>query len=600
MFFFTATLLYWNKFNTGISARKIVETSRSAGRESSIDYQSQSEFETDVGSSFCGDGYEDKNISGLLLFGMKKILSKGMKKILSNRLCQLWNGTKFKKDSSFDIDEAVFEQAPFRLSYEKYVDMPQGRQDDGGHYVDHWIVSVAGFCGGNLFFGRYAYCCGRRGFLKDVTALNTLHPERGWQVLPEFPGAGRQFLGCVSVRSSLYCWGGFSYTPITRDATKDELSRPKADPFAFRDGYRLDYTKNGGGEEEQQGSSQDNPTWTWTKLPDAPFYNLVAPGMCHFEGFDLKSDDKDRDDDEYNYNWKDDSLYWVGGADYDKEQFHTDYDRNGESPRLGATFLRFDITTQEFETLPSFPGRARFAHSTSCVNGYIYVHSGITGGVSFRMRTTNMFLADGWRYSISERRWERLQDVPFDVGNLGIHSVVLKNRYILMLGGAIPDTPLKMSERRWKDSRGWKEWLFGSDSWLAEDHNIIPSDIRSKSEKSKHGGVHSIHQRHPPIPFTWDRGNGQSKRVGDYTSLAMVYDTKRLVWYITDSMPLGNNGIMVVRGEQSTDGKGGKGKKGEVFAWGGESNMGCVENVAYGQHPKLVLKMIVEWNDDDF
>ena len=59
----------------------------------------------------------------------------------------------------------------------------------------------------------------------------------------------------------------------------------------------------------------------------------------------------------------------------------------------------------------------------------------MTGGVSYWVTTTNLFVADNWRYSIvTNNLWERIEDTPIDVGN---HSISLSNRYILMLGGAI-------------------------------------------------------------------------------------------------------------------------------------------------------------------
>ena len=67
----------------------------------------------------------------------------------------------------------------------------------------------------------------------------------------------------------------------------------------------------------------------------------------------------------------------------------------------------------------------------------------MTGGVSYWVTTTNLFVADNWRYSIVTNNWERIEDTPIDVGN---HSISLSNRYILMLGGAIFSSS-KMTDR---------------------------------------------------------------------------------------------------------------------------------------------------------
>ena len=499
--------------------------------------------------------------------------------ILTDKMCKVWKGHVFNTPNSHPIPTSTLQKAPFRLTYEKYVNLPNGKQDDGGFYVDGWIVSIAGFCGGQLYMGSFAYCCGTRGFMKTTVALDTTHPEKGWQQILDFPGAPRQFLSCEKVNKALYCWGGFSYTPISRnDPTPEELSQPKQDPYGFRDGYRLekmdtlDSDSNSDGDSDSDDSdsnsdSNDKTTtsfWKWTKLPDVPKDIVVSSGICHFN-----SDSKHS---KY--------IYYLGGADYDSNQFHTATDRNGQNPNLSSTFLRFDSTNESWKVLPPLPGTSRFGHSMQCVDEHVYVHSGMTGGVSYRMTTTNLFVADNWRYSIVTNNWERIEDTPIDVGNLGIHSITLSNRYILMLGGAISSSS-KMTGRRWENALGWREWMFGADSWWS---NLFWIDENAN--------------RYAPMPFTWnvknmgaeDRpghvSNGNTFMVGSYSSVAVVYDTKQLKYYFTDSMPLGNNGIMLVKANEK-----------ELYAWGGESNMGCVEGSAFGQHPKLVMKIIVDYEN---
>ena len=36
----------------------------------------------------------------------------------------------------------------------------------------------------------------------------------------------------------------------------------------------------------------------------------------------------------------------------------------------------------------------------------------MTGGVSYWVTTTNLFVADNWRYSIVTNNWERIEDTP--------------------------------------------------------------------------------------------------------------------------------------------------------------------------------------------
>ena len=46
----------------------------------------------------------------------------------------------------------------------------KSKEDASFHFVDGWIVSVAGFCGGGKYHSN-PFCCGQRGFKKEGLAL---------------------------------------------------------------------------------------------------------------------------------------------------------------------------------------------------------------------------------------------------------------------------------------------------------------------------------------------------------------------------------------------------------------------------------------------
>ena len=88
--------------------------------------------------------------------------------------------------------------------------MPQGMQDNDGGIIGDHLVMVGGFCHGiddDWKPGKYP-----RGFLKKAWALDLKNGAKGWQGLPDFPGAARQEMYGLSVSDEVYLWGGFSYT----------------------------------------------------------------------------------------------------------------------------------------------------------------------------------------------------------------------------------------------------------------------------------------------------------------------------------------------------------------------------------------------------
>ena len=324
---------------------------------------------------------------------------------LSDALCREWGNKTFS--DTVVVPDKLVKQSPLKLDYERYVDLPQGLQDSHGYYVDDWIVTTTGFCGGNFENHQVTpYCCGPRGFLKSTWALDTRNPNKGWISIADFPGEPRQGMTCAAVNSELFCWGGFSYTPSRGDATVEELQRPKEDPYGFMDGHKLSYSRTLDDDGKYNGSH-----WKWSRLPDMPLPQSAAAGSC--------SDGK--------------RIFVAGGADYDQKQFHTATDRYGEHENFGSNLVSFDLTTQKWTIHPKLPGTPRFCAAVVCMKNKVFVIGGFTGGHSSPGVASYLPIIDSWifEYGESSPRWSRMHDGPVDAANIGMRSAIVLTVFVL-------------------------------------------------------------------------------------------------------------------------------------------------------------------------
>ena len=180
-------------------------------------------------------------------------------------------------------------------------------------------MTACGFCQGKQQIaskpGRYP-----RGFLNKAWGLDLENPAAGWTRLPDFPGVARQEIFAIVVDGSLYCWGGFSYSP----------------PYCYRDGYRL---------------SNRHGIWAWGPLPPLPS-PVASAGICAIGS----------------------KIYVCGGADYDAKQIYTASDRAGANRRLGARLLMLDTQNLPagWKPLPECPGTPRMVAAMAAVgSGFI-------------------------------------------------------------------------------------------------------------------------------------------------------------------------------------------------------------------------------------
>jgi len=470
-------------------------------------------------------------------------------KLIETLSTKLYNGIGTpSKEVAWDIPKKMYENSPIRIDYEPFLDLPHGLQDSAGGFVDDYMISTGGFCGGDYGHGN-PNCCGDRGFLATTYALNMrevdtfddndnnnptgphlddilLHsdstsycqsikrPNIAWEEIAEFPGIARQGHACASDKEQeMYCWGGFSYSPAPTTMTKDELKNTKKkNPYGFTDGYKLSLS-----------SKKEEKKWNWSQLPALPSHQGAFTALC--------------------YSTSTDAIFLVGGGDYDRYQFHTISDRTGTKLRVGAMMWKFSITTQEWTAMPELPGTARLLHSISCVKDEIIVIGGATGGQSIVGETSFHTVVDNWSFNIPTETWKRLKDTPYVIGNFG-NSVVYQERYMFLVGGA----------GYGKIERGG----FVNATFWNNDIDKPP------------------HFKHPSSSVNYRK---------QYSNSMLVYDITLDNFFFTDPLPINNNlPLVYLRGDY-------------IYTLGGETGTGCVFGKMYGQHTELVLRGRIKINN---
>ena len=424
--------------------------------------------------------------------------------------------------------ETNYRRSKIRLSYELGPVMPMGFQDSAGGILSGFLISLGGFCGGQKFCSTCDYCCGERGFLKRTWALDILSSNSSWIDLPDMPvKLGRQGLKCAANKAQdiLYCWGGFSYTPI-KSSDPALLRQKKADAYGYTAGYKLSV----GGPTRQVNSvwnmlsgalqrvmntgttatrADSVYSFSWTALPDLPSDLAVFPGVAVCEdGF----------------------AYVMGGGDYDKNQMHTQANRNNESQRLGAELWKFDPRRETWTQLPYCPGTPRMNHAMECINNKLYVLGGAMGGQSFPGILTYVTVLDNWLFDTKLSKWERLPNTPIISGNW-CYTSVYKNRYMFLVGG------------------------FGYEA------SAIMAVIQPKNNSRK------------GMPFLTS-----PLQRAVYSNGLLIFDVVRQRFFWTDPLPYNNNCPMTaIQGDT-------------LYIIGGESGIGCVLGKWVGRHSTQLIR----------
>ena len=248
-----------------------------------------------------------------------------------------------------------------------------GVEASNGGWIDGAWLSGFGYASG-----------GASDFMNTTWLLNVsdLEQKSTWQRLPDAPVSGRQDVGCTVIGGAAYFIGGFSYTS----------------PYTYKDTLKLSRTSTG--------------RWGWSRLADFPHPIDAYSGVISIN----------------------ETIFVVGGADYDPNGFYVAHDRNGGTAGLGSRLYSLNTkggAEAQWKRLPDLPSTPRWISSVSAIGNSIVVIGGATGSNPAHAITT---LVDNWKYDVLSQSWSRLPDLPIASGNFP-SGAVFGERYILLIGG---------------------------------------------------------------------------------------------------------------------------------------------------------------------
>jgi N-acetylneuraminic acid mutarotase len=269
------------------------------------------------------------------------------------------------------------------IDWKRGPDLPQAFQDSDGGIINNVLVTTCGYCDSRETAPPSKKEKSGNGQHKKTWGLPLDGSANAWQTLPDYPGAPRQELCAVAIRSNLFSWGGFSYNA----------------PFTFRDGYLL---------------TQTNGMWQWQTLPELPW--RISSASISAIG---------------------DSIYIFGGADFQlpENKYFTVADFSGKVKRIGARLLVMDTRALDrgFRECAQCPGTPRFVAAMTAVGGKLYLFGGAAG--QDNPIGSYCTIVDNWCYDPTADHWQRLPDTPIATGNFPSGAIVYDDRYILLIGG---------------------------------------------------------------------------------------------------------------------------------------------------------------------
>jgi hypothetical protein len=278
-------------------------------------------------------------------------------------------------------------QPILKIAWREGPEYPMGIQDSVLGVVEGRVVSAGGFTRWPKdIVQRFPKAFGgeKSGFTSLAFEWDPAGKPATWTRIADIPGRPRQGAAMAVVDDALYALGGFSYT----------------EPWTYRDAFRL---RRKGGQ------------WDWEKLAcDLPWRICEASAAVIGR-----------------------KIYLVGGADFfplagtKDANFYSESGRDGQP--VGRALLELDTTRLEggWKRLPDRPGVGQFDLAAAAAGGKLYVLGGVFAPNTARnYEYTNA--VDSWVYSVTERSWSRLTDMP-DGSNR--RAIPYKDRYIILVAG---------------------------------------------------------------------------------------------------------------------------------------------------------------------
>lgn len=124
--------------------------------------------------------------------------------------------------------------------------------------------------------------------------------------------------------------------------------------------------------------------------------------------------------------------------------------------------LRLDVPDAQWESMSPYPGSARALMSSGVIRGKLHVFGGSIADTALRevyldlIKDYGLFIGpykgvhdyrDSYRYDPEANTWQQIRNLPF--GMSGGAGVVLKDRYILIMGSVHINLPRRVGKTDW-------------------------------------------------------------------------------------------------------------------------------------------------------
>uniref|UniRef100_UPI002FC80283 kelch repeat-containing protein n=1 Tax=Halalkalibacter flavus TaxID=3090668 RepID=UPI002FC80283 len=305
--------------------------------------------------------------------------------------------------------------APKKITWKKSTSIPSGIEETFFGMIDNKLIFLCGFNGGinNSYTGndrdpkvkKYI-----RGFKNNGYYLDLNKKIHTWNSIPKFPGTKRQGGRTVCIDNTMYCYGGFVYTPSRVHGPLTNYKKKQAFR-TLRDGYALNFKDN---------------KWIWTKLPNLPT-SMSGFGMTKINNY----------------------IYICCGAhresDYRCPHLMVKVNsKNKKNKEIGRVLYRLDINNlnKGWQKYDTFPGTLRFNPAMTSIGDDIYIIGGIypnQSWVSKKDISKRYFnINDNWKYNTVTKKWSLIKtNICNGLSNWGPcnDEIVYKDRYIILIGG---------------------------------------------------------------------------------------------------------------------------------------------------------------------
>lgn len=422
-----------------------------------------------------------------------------------------------------------------KLSIEitKMPDLLLGSQSAATGILNNKIILAGGFqCGLNTSMcpSIYRYNINPKTSFKRgfIKNIYIYDISKGsWTKGDELIIAPRQCSYSIVLGNKFYVWGGYSYTPL--------------------DEKELRYYK------------ENN-----IKLPSKGGIYTYSDGICIYFKNNKLIQEKIDNSLIFSSNTKiinvpeEKKIYFFGGGYYNR--LGTDTNIKFNDIKVGCSFYslsydeNFNIIKNPINYEERFKGTSRTNHCCFKVNNFIYVIGGLT--TNKKINTTKGYpeysslnVIDNWKYNLTTKKWSRIANIPMPISNFG--GVNYKNK-LLFFGGC-------------------RYNLSTIDNTIINNKTIINNTL-----ERKYNGISTVKNN-------FKNKDTQSSTYNWYFSnMILEYDIINDNFQISENeLPFNTSSPLLYNHEQ----------KNIIYMFPNEMNPILLNDVYYGNHPSLFLKL---------